>query len=135
MFVGICHTSPSPALRVAAEQDVREQLGRLMETATQFIQFLLHGEDPLLQLPIGVVPVGAEVAHDHLHLLKSVTRSSANLSCQHEAVNPSGFLISCGCLVIFHLYFNFKSKVKFCTVILRKTVPTVPDLVIFSLYV
>lgn len=51
-------------------QDLREQLGRLVETATQLIQFLLHGEDSLLQLPIGVVPVGAEVAHDHLHLRK-----------------------------------------------------------------
>lgn len=58
----------SPALRAATEQNLREQLGRLMETATQLIQFLLHGEDPLLQLPIGVVPVGTEVAHDHLHL-------------------------------------------------------------------
>lgn len=80
VFLEICDTSPSPALRAAAEQNLREQLGRLMETATQLIQFLLHGEDPLLQLPIGVVPVGAEVAHDHLHLLKSVTRSSANCS-------------------------------------------------------
>lgn len=59
-------------------QDLREQLGRLVETATQLVQFLLHGEDSLLQLPIGVVPVGAEVAHDHLHLLKSVTLSSTN---------------------------------------------------------
>lgn len=103
MLVGICDTSPLPALRTAAEQDLREQLGCLMETATQFIQFLLHGEDPLLQLPIGVVPVGAEVAHDHLHLLKSVTRFSANLSHQHEAVNPSGFLISCIYCVIFFI--------------------------------
>lgn len=69
---------PSPDLRVAAEQDLREQLGRLTETAAQLIQFLLHGEDPLLQLPIGVVPVGAEVAHDHLHLLKAATPSRAN---------------------------------------------------------
>lgn len=69
---------PSPDFRVAAEQDLREQLGRLMETAAQLIQFLLHGEDPLLQLPIGVVPVGAEVAHDHLHLLKTATPSRAN---------------------------------------------------------
>lgn len=75
VFLEICDTCPSPALRAAAEQDPREQLGRLMETATQLIQFLLHGEDPLLQLPIGVVPVGAEVAHDHLHLLQSITQS------------------------------------------------------------
>lgn len=40
-----------------------------MEAATQLIQLLLHGEDPLLQLPVRVVPIGAEVAHDHLHLL------------------------------------------------------------------
>lgn len=77
MFPEICDTSPLPALRATAEQDLREQLGRLMETATQLVQFLLHGEDPLLQPPIGVVPVGAEVAHDHLHLLKSITQSRA----------------------------------------------------------
>lgn len=76
----ICDTSHSPAVWAAAVQDLREQLGRLVETATQLIQFLLHGEDSLLQLPIGVVPVGAEVAHDHLHLLKSVTLSSTNYS-------------------------------------------------------
>lgn len=47
------------------------------------------------------------------------------------AVNPSGFLISRRYCVIFHLCFHFKSKFKFCNVILGKTMPTVLDLVIF----
>lgn len=68
-FSGMCDTSALPAVRAAAKQDLGEQLRRLMETAAQLVQFLLHGEDPLLQLPIRVVPVGAQVAHDHLHLL------------------------------------------------------------------
>lgn len=48
----------SPNFWVAVLQDLRQQL----------VQLLLHGEDALLQLPIGVVPIGTEVAHDHLHL-------------------------------------------------------------------
>lgn len=59
----------SPGLDVALMEDLGEQLGGLMEAATQLIQLLLHGEDPLLQLPVWVVPIGTEVAHDHLHLL------------------------------------------------------------------
>lgn len=59
----------SPGLCVALMEDLGEQLGGLMEAATQLVQLLLHGEDPLLQLPVRVVPIGAEVAHDHLHLL------------------------------------------------------------------
>lgn len=59
-----------PDLGVAVTENLSEQLGGLMEAATQLIQLLLHGENPLLQLPIGVVPIGAEVAHDHLHLFK-----------------------------------------------------------------
>lgn len=59
-----------PDLGVAVTKNLREQFGGLMEAATQFIQLLLHGENPLLQLPIGVVPIGTEVAHDHLHLFK-----------------------------------------------------------------
>lgn len=59
----------SPGLGVALVEDLREQLGGLMEAATQLVQLLLHGEDPLLQLSVRVVPIGAEVAHDHLHLL------------------------------------------------------------------
>lgn len=58
----------SPDLWVTVTQDLRQQLRRLLEAATQLVQFLLHGEDTLLQLPIGVVPIGTEVAHDHLHL-------------------------------------------------------------------
>lgn len=56
---------------VSVAQDLGQQLGRLLEAAGQLIQLLLHGEDSLLQLSIGVVPVGAEVAHDHLHLNKN----------------------------------------------------------------
>lgn len=59
-----------PDLGVAVTKNLREQLGGLMEAAAQLIQLLLHGENPLLQLPIGVVPIGTEVAHDHLHLFK-----------------------------------------------------------------
>lgn len=58
----------SPDLGVALTEDVGEQLRGLMEAATQLVQLLLHGEDPLLELPVRVVPIGAEVAHDHLHL-------------------------------------------------------------------
>lgn len=59
----------SPDLSVALMEHLGQQLGGLMEAATQLVQLLLHGEDPLLQLPVRVVPIGAEVAHDHLHLL------------------------------------------------------------------
>lgn len=58
----------SPNFWVAVSQDLRQQLGALLEAATQLVQLLLHGEDALLELPIGVVPIGTEVAHDHLHL-------------------------------------------------------------------
>lgn len=59
-----------PDLWVAVTKDLRQQLRRLLKTATQLVQLLLHGEDTLLQLPIRVIPVSAEVTHDHLHLLK-----------------------------------------------------------------
>lgn len=42
----------SPDLGVALMEDLGEKLGGLMEAATQLIQLLLHGEDPLLQLPV-----------------------------------------------------------------------------------
>lgn len=60
-----------PDCWVSVTQDLGQQLGRLLEAAGQLIQLLLHGEDSLLQLSIGVVPVCAEVAHDHLHLNKN----------------------------------------------------------------
>lgn len=62
----------SPDLWVAVTQDLRQQLRGLMEAAAQLVQLLLHGEDTLLQLPIGVVPIGTEITHDHLHLLEIV---------------------------------------------------------------
>lgn len=46
-----------------------QQLGRLLQAVVELVQFLLHGQDALLQLPVGVVPVGAKVEHDHLHLV------------------------------------------------------------------
>lgn len=53
---------------VVTVKDIRQQLRGLLKTASQLVQLLLHGEDPLLQLPIRVIPVGTEVTHDHLHL-------------------------------------------------------------------
>lgn len=47
----------------------RQQVGRLLQAVVERVQFLLHGQDALLQLPVGVIPVGAEVEHDHLHLV------------------------------------------------------------------
>lgn len=63
-----------PDLWVALMYNLRQQLRGLLEAATQLIQFLLHGKDSLLKLPIGVIPVGTEVAHNHLHLLKSTAQ-------------------------------------------------------------
>lgn len=70
---GICKYC-LPDLWVAVTYNLRQQIRRLLEAATQLVQLLLHGEDSLLQLPIGVIPVGTEVAHNHLHLLKSTTQ-------------------------------------------------------------
>lgn len=70
---GICKYC-LPDLWVAVTYNLRQQIRRLLEEATQLVQLLLHGEDSLLQLPIGVIPVGTEVAHNHLHLLKSTTQ-------------------------------------------------------------
>lgn len=87
-----------PDLRVAVTQDLRQQLRGLLEAATQFIQLLLHGEDTLLQLPIGVVPIGTEVTHDHLHLLKPAAQSIANnrktLRGPTKAISLSSFVAS-----------------------------------------
>lgn len=70
---GICKYC-LPDLWVAVTYNLRQQIRCLLEAATQLVQLLLHGEDSLLQLPIGVIPVGTEVAHNHLHLLKSTTQ-------------------------------------------------------------
>lgn len=87
-----------PDLRVAVTQDLRQQLRGLLEAATELIQLLLHGEDTLLQLPIGVVPIGTEVTHDHLHLLKPAAQSNANkrktLRGPTKAISLSSFVAS-----------------------------------------
>ena len=58
-----------PDLWVAVAQRSGQELRGLLEASVQVVQLLLHGQDALLQLPVRVVPVGAQVAHDHLHLL------------------------------------------------------------------
>lgn len=78
----------SPGFGVALMEDLGEQLGGLMEAATQLIQLLLHGEDPLLQLPVRVVPIGAEVAHDHLHLLIYSVRPVLSV-CENLSTIPA----------------------------------------------
>ena len=72
-----------PDLWVAVAQRSGQKLGSLLEASVQIVQLLLHGQDALLQLPVRVVPVGAQVAHDHLHLLM-IKHSWVVISCRPQ---------------------------------------------------
>lgn len=98
----------SPGLGVALMEDLGEQLGGLMEAATQLVQLLLHGEDPLLQLPVRVVPIGAEVAHNHLHLLIYSARPQLSV-CKNLCKIPAVFGERLWILKTFYFFQN-KSK-------------------------
>lgn len=104
-----------PDLWVAVTQDMRQQLRRLLEAATQLIQLLLHGEDALLQLPVGIVPIGTEVAHDHLHLLESQCRTVFQcalcknwphvkfiLPTNRGSISPGRLRSAANCIIFIH---------------------------------